>query len=136
MVAAAFVSLFLCCGFFFWATREATQDAALVPQDEGGGISPVVNDDLPLKIYDWEEKHFTLAFNRFMSDHGKSYPSLEEKQRRYRIFKANMTHIRLHNEQGKKQDIFMIPPCRSNNRRSEHRRIDTLFQGAVLHAAA
>lgn len=107
LLAASFVSLFLCCGFFFWATKESPQDAILIPKEEDGDNSAAGSGKFPHKIYDWEEKHFTLAFNSFMSDHGKSYASLEEKERRYRIFKANLTHIRLHNEQGHSYELGM-----------------------------
>ncbi|KAL8428858.1 hypothetical protein Efla_002956 [Eimeria flavescens] len=105
LLASFLLSVVLFSWCFFWlATHKSGDlDAALIPKDADGSFSG----DYPSSVYEWEEKHFTLAFNRFMLDHDKAYSSLEEKQRRYKIFKANLTHIQLHNEQGHSYELGM-----------------------------
>lgn len=104
LLAAFFVSLILFSWFSFYTARSGFPDSpAFIPKEADGSFSG----EFPGSVYDWKEEHFTLAFKRFMLDHAKAYPSLEEKQRRYRIFKANLTHINLHNEQGHSYELGM-----------------------------
>ncbi|OEH73755.1 cathepsin L [Cyclospora cayetanensis] len=118
LAAAAFVSLLLVFGFFLFVAREGPPDGPFLTHEEapsvceegrdaGGIIPPAVLEEMPMDIYEWEDRHFAVSFSRFMTDHAKSYASLEEKQKRFKIYKANLTHIMLHNQQGHSYSLAM-----------------------------
>lgn len=103
LLVAACVCLLCFAGFFLMVPKDSgSVDSDIIPFPPSKPVVDVDTEGYPPKIYDWEEYHFAHAFNAFMSEHGKKYSNTVERERRYKIFKSNLTHIYLHNEQGKR----------------------------------